>query len=388
VRASIRQGFDIAKCHVKQVGIMWLIMLGIKLTCSRVRKKGKKAMEKSKPSVTRSAVINTHDLSKTYHLGKASEVTALKLLDLRAPSNSIFGFLGPNGAGKSTTIKLLLGLVRPTGGSATVFGRDIVRDSLEIRKRVGYLAQDPRFYDHMTARETLRFKARFFYSGPKAGIDARVSETLELVGLAGKADRPIKGFSGGERQRLGIAQAQINHPDLLILDEPAANLDPLGRRDVLEVMERLRDAQGATIFYSTHILDDVQQVSDTVAILDHGQVVAQGSLVDLLAGSDGTVYALAIEGDTRKAHARVLGQDWVSGINVVTEDGQARWQVRVSDEEAAKAQLLRLVLADEHTNVVAFGRKRYELEEVFVSIVEGTRPVTTERVEGGEHVRG
>jgi ABC-2 type transport system ATP-binding protein len=332
-------------------------------------------------SGTRSAAINTQGLSKTYNPGKAStEVAALKSLDLKVPSNSIFGFLGPNGAGKTTTIKLLLGLARPTGGSASVFGHDIVRDNLEIRKRVGYLAQDPCFYDHMTARETLRFKARFFYTGPEAEIEARVAETLELVGLADKADRPIKGFSGGERQRLGIAQAQVNYPDLLILDEPAANLDPLGRRDVLEVMERLR--KYATVFYSTHILDDVQQVSDAVAILNHGKVVAQAGLEELLAGSDGTIYSLVIEGDASKAQARVSSQDWVSGISVTNEDGQARWQVNVTDEEAAKAQLLRLVLADEHTTVTEFGRKKYELEEIFVSIVEGTRP---ELVEGGEN---
>src|SRR5690606_9384722 len=191
----------------------------------------------------------------------------------RVPKNSIFGCLGPNGAGKTTTIKLLLGLARPTGGSATIFGLDVVNDSTEIRKRVGYLAQDPRFYEGMTARETLRFTARFFYNGPKAAIEDRINNTLELVGLSDKADRSIKGFSGGERQRLGIAQAQINFPDLLILDEPAAALDPMGRHDVLEVMERLR--KHTTIFYSTHILDDVQKVSDTVAILKHGQLVAQ-----------------------------------------------------------------------------------------------------------------
>jgi len=113
------------------------------------------------------------------------------------------------------------------GESGTLLGYDIVRESIAIRQRVGYLAQDPRFYEQMTARETLRFAARFFYAGPTAAIEDRVVEALDLVGLTGKADRPIRGFSGGERQRLGIAQAQINHPDVLILDEPAASLDPL-----------------------------------------------------------------------------------------------------------------------------------------------------------------
>jgi len=318
---------------------------------------------------TSQTIVRTNGLSKSYR-----GVTALNSLDLAVDKGSIFGFLGPNGAGKSTTIKILLGLARPTRGSAAVFGRDVTQDGLAIRRRVGYLAQNPRFYDHMTARETLRFRARFFYRCLTRAIEARVTETLELVGLADKADRPIKGFSGGERQRLGIAQAQINHPDLLILDEPAANLDPLGRRDVLEVMKRLRDVQGATVFYSTHILNDVQQVSDTVAILDRGDLVAQGSLDKLLAGGDGTVYSLVVEGDASKAHARVSSQPWVAGVDVTPENGWARWQVRVTDEKAAKAQLLRLVLTDEHTIVTEYGRQRFELEEVFVGIVEGSSP--------------
>ena len=304
--------------------------------------------------------IRTQGLSKTYSLGMSAEVTALQSLDLRVPRHSIFGFLGPNGAGKTTTIKLLLGMARPTAGSATVFGHDIVRGSLEVRGHVGYLAQDPRFYDRMTARETLRYRARFYYAGPSDAIEARVAEVLELVSLADKADRPVRGFSGGERQRLGIAQAQIHHPDLLILDEPAANLDPLGRRDVLAVMERLREH--ATIFYSTHILDDVQQVSD---------VVAQAPLEELLAGSDGIVYSLVTEGDARGAQARVSVQEWVSSIRIVTENGHARWQVHVAAEAPARSQLLRLILADDHVTVTEFSRKRYELEEVFVSIVEG-----------------
>ncbi len=309
-------------------------------------------------------VIDTKDLSKSYN-GTA----VLDSLNLQVPKNSIFGFLGPNGAGKTTTIKLLLGLTRPTLGGGAIFGQDIVQDSVEIRQRIGYLAQDPRFYEHMTARETLRFKARFYYSGPASEIETRVAETLELVGLENKADRPIKGFSGGERQRLGIAQAQINYPDLLILDEPAAALDPMGRRDVLEVMERLQ--KHATIFYSTHILDDVQRVSDAVAILNHGELVAQAPIEELMAGSQGTIYSLVIEGDAGSAQERVRSQVWVTDIDVLTGNNETIWQVTVTDEAAAKEQLLRLVMSDEQITVTRFGQKTYELEEIFMNIVEG-----------------
>ena len=176
-------------------------------------------------------VIQTSGLTKVY-----GRVVALSGLDLEVKKNSIFGFLGPNGAGKTTTMKLLLGLSHPTSGTGTVFGKDIVTENFGIRRQVGYLAQDPRYYDHMTARETLRFAARFFYSGPEKAIERRVEESLALVGLSDRADRRIRGFSGGERQRLGLAQAQINDPELLILDEPAASLDPMGRRDVLEII--------------------------------------------------------------------------------------------------------------------------------------------------------
>jgi ABC-2 type transport system ATP-binding protein len=309
-------------------------------------------------------VIDTHDLTKSY-----KEVDALKSLDLRVPKNSIFGFLGPNGAGKTTTIKLLLGLIRPTGGSATVFGLDIRHDSVAIRDRVGYLPQEPRFYEHMTARQILGYTARFSFKGPAAEIEKRVAETLELVGLEDKADRPIKGFSGGERQRLGIGQAQVNYPDLLILDEPAASLDPMGRRDVLEVMERLR--KHTTIFYCTHILDDVQRVSDTVAILNGGELVAQGPIEELLAGGEGIIYTVTMEGDVESAYQRVSTQDWVSDIQSRPRNGATTWAIGVTDADAAKVQLLRLILADEQVVVTSFGRKEYELEDVFLSIVEG-----------------
>lgn len=317
-------------------------------------------------NVNQEYVIDTRGLSKTY-----KGVNALQPLDLQVQKNTICGFLGPNGAGKSTTIKLLLGLSRPTTGTATVFGQDIVRNSTDIRSRVGYLAQDPRYYDQMTARETLRFTARFFYSGPARMIEDRIQQTLDLVGLADKADRAIKGFSGGERQRLGIAQAQINYPDLLILDEPAASLDPIGRRDVLEVMERLR--KYTTIFYSTHILEDVQRVSDSVAILNHGRLIAQAPIEELMSGTDGIVYSLTVRGDGRIAQDCIAGQPWVSSVTLASSNGSTSMQVKVTDEKIAEDQLLRLALSDPQTTVTEFGRKKHNLEEVFLEIVSGDK---------------
>ena len=308
-------------------------------------------------------VIETNNLSKSF-----GDVHALKSLSLKVPKNSIFGFLGPNGAGKTTTIKLLLGLANATDGSGKVFEKEIDGESIEIRKRVGYLAQDPVFYDHMTARQTLRHKMGFFFDGPKGLIEERIEETLELVGLEDKADRTIKGFSGGERQRLGIALAQVTYPDLLILDEPAANLDPMGRRDVLAIMEKLR--KHATIFYSTHILDDVQKVSDTVAILNKGELVAQAPIEELLSGSTSMVYNVTIEGSYEEIHKVVINQPWVSGIEVLERNGHAKWLVTVTDEDKAEAKLLRLLLSVEDVNVSEFGRDKVDLEDVFMRIVE------------------
>jgi ABC-2 type transport system ATP-binding protein len=308
-------------------------------------------------------VIETKGLSKSF-----GDVHALKSLDLAVPKNSIVGFLGPNGAGKTTAMRLLLGLNQPSAGGGKIFGLDIASQNLEIRRRVGYLAQSPRFYDDMTARETLHFTARFFFRGPKAKIEARVSEMLDLVGLADKADRPTRGFSGGERQRLGIAQAQINDPELLILDEPAAALDPMGRQDVLRIMEQLR--QRATIFYSTHILDDVQRVSDRVVILNRGELVAQGPVETLLAGEQGVVYSLVTQGEPEHARQRLAGQPWISNLHLAQVNGGNRWTVAVNDPAAAQARLLRLVMQDDWIEVLEYGQQKLELEEIFMRLVQ------------------
>jgi ABC-2 type transport system ATP-binding protein len=307
-------------------------------------------------------VICTEGLSKSF-----GEVHALKSLNLRVPPKSIFAFLGPNGAGKTTTIKLLLGLLKPTSGGGNILGMDIVHDSVDIRARIGYLPQDARFYEHMTARQTLEYTGRFFYAGPQSEIDKRVNEMIELVGLEGKADRPIKGFSGGERQRLGIAQAEINYPDLLILDEPAASLDPQGRRDVLEVMSRLR--KYATIFYCTHILDDAQRVSDQVAIVNEGELITQASIEELLAGTGDVIYSVTLRGDTRSAYTQISQQPWISGIKTGQNGEQTIWQVSVTDEAAAKDELMSLLVSN-GLKVSSFSRQEQNLEDVFLNIVE------------------
>lgn len=309
-------------------------------------------------------VIETHGLSKSF-----GDVHALRGVDLKVPRHSIFGFLGPNGAGKTTFMKALLGLNRPTAGRGAIFGYDIVKQSVEIRERIGYLPQQPRFIESMTARENLFFTAKFFYQGPDTRIREKCADMLDLVGLSGRADRPTKGFSGGEKQRLGIALAQINDPDLLILDEPASALDPLGRQAVLEIMERLREV--TTIFYSTHILDDVQRVSDMVAILNQGQVVASGPIESILNGKDGVVYTVTLKGEPDGLGERLGAVPWVTHTSANRQNGSTVWQVSVSDETAAEDELLRYVMADPAATVTAFNRKKYELEEVFMAIVKG-----------------
>lgn len=309
------------------------------------------------------SAVQTSGLTKSY-----KGVDALKGLNLEVPTNSIFGFLGPNGSGKTTTIKLLLGLTQPTSGTANLFGKDVAEDGLDIRRNVGYLAQDPRYFDNMTARETLRFRAGFYYSGPAKAVEDRINVVLDMVGMSDRADRSIGGFSGGERQRLGIGQALINSPDLLILDEPAAALDPMGRRDVLDVMRNLRSE--TTIFYSTHILDDVQRVSDTVAILNRGELVAQAPIEELLSGGDSIVYTVAVNGDASNIQTALESQPWVDSVGLTPTESGFNMDVTVTDDKAAQSELMRLVSADEHVAVTGFGRKEMDLEEVFMNLVE------------------
>jgi ABC-2 type transport system ATP-binding protein len=225
--------------------------------------------------------LATHELTKDYAIGfwRKRSHRALDRLTLEVARGEVFGFLGPNGAGKTTTLKLLMQLVFPTSGHAEILGRPI--GDLSVKRRLGYLPESPYFYDYLSAEELLAyFAALFGYS--RADSRDRASQLLDEIGIAGERRWPLRKFSKGMLQRVGIAQALINDPELIILDEPMSGLDPLGRRDVRALILRLRD-QGRTVFFSSHVLGDAEALCSSVAILAHGRLVAAGSVTELTA---------------------------------------------------------------------------------------------------------
>ena len=308
--------------------------------------------------------IETSGLGKRYR-----GVEALADLTLQVPSGSIFGFLGPNGAGKTTTLKILAGLSRASAGRATIGGVPVTMQG-KHRARVGYLAQEPRFYGWMTGRQTLAYVASFFPAGSRRRGNG---ELLELVGLAAAADRPTKTYSGGMRQRLGIAQALVGDPAVVLLDEPAASLDPLGRRDVLDLMQGLRGE--TTVFYSTHILDDVQRVSDHVAILDHGRLVASAPTAALMGEFRATTLRVGLLGATSETEAALSSLRDVTAVSVVGRDGD-EWRFDVTPVEGSTRRAQDAVMrfaADAGLTLVSNRQEELNLEEVFLSIVNKER---------------
>ena len=304
--------------------------------------------------------VSTRGLTKRYRLD-----VALDHLDLDVPAGCVFGFLGPNGAGKTTTLRLLTGLARPTEGSATVAGIDATTGGRALAGRIGALDQDPRYYGWMTGRELLAFVGRL-HGLDGLALRSRVDEVLETIGLVDAANRRIGGYSGGMRQRIGIGQAMLPRPSVLFLDEPVSSLDPAGRRDVLEMISRLRGT--CTVFMSTHILNDVERVCDRVGILDHGRLIAEAPMAELLAsharpileldpepGQDAAVDALV---------AMVRAQAWTRDVRV--EHGLVR--VFVTDADRAAIEMLPLVVAT-GVRLGRFERVRPTLEDVFLALV-------------------
>jgi ABC-2 type transport system ATP-binding protein len=305
--------------------------------------------------------IVTRGLTKRF-----GNVLALDGLDLEIPSGIVFGLLGPNGAGKTTAIRLLTGLARPSSGSASVAGVPVrFGDGLEARRRVGVLDQDPRFYGWMTGRELLGFVAELV-GVPRADVAERVDATLERVGLGDAAGRRISGYSGGMRQRLGIGQALIGEPDLLILDEPVSSLDPEGRRDLLALIGELRES--ATVVFSTHVLSDVERVCDRVAILDEGRLVIEAPIDELLSRFAPPVYVIEADPGPGLAiaglAARLEREPWVADVEVTG----TTLRVTVTDDTRATRELLPAIVAT-GLSISAFRRERPSLEDVFLQLV-------------------
>jgi ABC-2 type transport system ATP-binding protein len=225
--------------------------------------------------------IETHELSKDYFGGfwRPRPYRALDRVTFAVERGEVFGFLGPNGAGKTTTLKLLMQLVFPTAGRASILGKPV--GDVEIKRRIGYLPENPYFYDYLTAEELLTYFAGLFgYTGPSRR--QRVAHLLDEVGLDAERRMQLRKFSKGMIQRIGLAQALINDPEVIFLDEPMSGLDPLGRRDVRALILRLRD-QGRTVFFCSHILSDAETLCTRVAIVAKGRLMASGSLSELLA---------------------------------------------------------------------------------------------------------
>jgi len=269
------------------------------------------------------SAIEIIGLEKTYNVGfwRKRPKCALRPLHLKVEEGEIFGFLGPNGAGKTTTLKMLMGLVFPTGGSARILGMDV--HDPQIKAQIGFLPEQPYFYDYLTARELLEYYGRLSGVVGK-DLSARVERVLGRVGLPDVGGVQLRKFSKGMLQRVGIAQAILHEPKVVFFDEPMSGLDPMGRREVRDLMEQLK-ADGKTVFFSTHILSDAEALCDRVAVIHLGELRAVGAIADLTSGVQGKVE-IVWEGSSTPASIKALGAEChVTGDTVravVAEESQ------------------------------------------------------------------
>jgi ABC-2 type transport system ATP-binding protein len=310
---------------------------------------------------TDEAAISARGLTKRFPGG----ILALDGIDLDVPAGSVFGFLGPNGAGKTTVLRILTSLARASSGTASVLGIPVGDGAPNRRGIIGYLDQDPRFHGWMRGRELLELVGRL-YGMRGAALRARIDETLDTVGLADAGRRAIGGYSGGMRQRLGLAQAILNRPPVLLLDEPVSALDPEGRRDVLAVIREL--GSEPTVLFSTHILNDVERVCDRVAILHHGNVVTAGPMTELLARYAQPVFV--IEPDVADGAALERLVSALRGILGVNSVEVTAGTVRVGVGDGADVgQAVLAAVAASRLPIGRFERQRPSLEDVFLRLV-------------------
>jgi ABC-2 type transport system ATP-binding protein len=317
--------------------------------------------------------IRTHELTKDFPVGfwRPRPYRALDRLSIEVAHGEVFGFLGPNGAGKTTTLKLLMQLVFPTSGEAEILGRPV--GDVSVRHRIGYLPENPYFYDHLTAEELLTYYARLFRIDPSLRRQ-RVTAILDRLGIGAERRLQLRKFSKGMLQRVGIAQALLNEPDVIVLDEPMSGLDPLGRRDVRALILELRD-QGRTVFFSSHILSDAEALCSRVAILAKGRLAAAGRLSDL---QEFAVqgWELVVSGVPPDVLDRVRRR--VRSVTAITRD---RYSIDLAADGRPEQLLAELTAAG--ATLIALNPIRETLEDLFVRRVsemgDGARPAAPTR---------
>jgi len=296
--------------------------------------------------------IQTRGLNKTFGRRARKRVQAVKDLNLEVQAGQVYGFLGPNGAGKSTTIRMLLGLIHPTSGDAYIYGQHVQRQHGVLR-RVGALVEGAAFYPFLSGRRNLEVLART----ANCYDPARIETLLAQVGLAERATQRVKGYSTGMKQRLGLAAALLGDPDLLILDEPTNGLDPSGMHEIRTFIRKLADEQGKTVFLSSHLLGEVEQVCDRVAIINLGEIVREGAVEELLAGKS----TLRVEAQPLQRAADVLRAHWPVSVNET-------W-LTVSARRAESPQVIRQLVAA-GVDVYQVTGQRQTLEEYFLAVVQ------------------
>ena len=305
-------------------------------------------------------VVQTEQLCKVFHVGFwGKKVTAVDRLNLDVRRGEVFGFLGPNGAGKTTTIKILMGLIYPTTGIARLFGHAV--GDLYVKTKLGFLPESPYFYDYLTSREFLRFYGHLFgLSG--SCLAKRIDELLELVGMTAAADLQLRKFSKGMLQRIGIAQALVNDPELVVLDEPMSGLDPIGRKEIRDLILRLKES-GKTVLFSSHILHDAEVLCDRVAMILKGRLVACGRVTDLIDQGVNTQVELVIDRLTPEglSHLRPLTE------KIVTQGDRMLVVLKNQQQVDGALDIIRAAKA----HLVSLNPHKASLEDLFIREVKG-----------------
>lgn len=303
-------------------------------------------------------MIDVRNLTKKY-----GSFEALSDVSFTVKKGLVEGFLGPNGAGKSTTMNILAGLTGYDTGEIRIGGEDLKSNRKELSKKVGYLPESPEYYGYMNSYEYLAFIGRIA-GYPSGKLEGRIDELLELSKLTADAHRKVSGYSRGMKQRLALAVAMLNDPEILILDEPTSALDPEGRREMMELIEKLK-SEGKTVFLSTHILSDVERVCDEVNIINHGRIILSESLEQLKNSYIQPVYDIEFNGGCGDLKDILAGVDWVSKVIV---NGNVA-SVFVKDVAAVKNRLLHEVSRCSET-VVSYNLRKSNLEDIFIRLVK------------------